>query len=67
MTQAMGTSTTYDWAGMHNVIESLDGADFQQKTYNYFNKGVGQSSATISDSDLNWFISHMLESVPAAR
>ena len=53
----------YDWEGMYNVIDqNYTGSTYRQKVYNYLNKGIGtSSSATISSTDLDWFIGHMLE------
>lgn len=63
MNSRMGVSTNYDWAGMHNVIASLGGNTYQQKTYKYFSTGVNSTSARISSTDLDWFINYMLEDV----
>ncbi|MBQ0077843.1 MAG: tyrosine-protein phosphatase [Bacteroidales bacterium] len=55
---------SYDWGGMYNVIKNgCTGSTYQQKVYNYFNKGIGKSGykTTISSADLDWFISYMLE------
>lgn len=53
----------YDWEGMYNLIDDYyTGTTYQQKVYNYLNKGIGtSSSARISTADLDWFIGHMLE------
>ena len=41
------------------AIKSLNGQDLQHKIYKYFKEGVGGTA--ISESDLNWFISYMLD------
>ena len=53
----------YDWKGMYDLIDDhYSGATYQQKVYNYLNKGIGtSSSARVSTADLDWFISYVLE------
>ena len=50
---------TGDFPVMVAAIKSLNGQDLQHKIYKYFKEGVGGTA--ISESDLNWFISYMLD------
>ena len=47
------------YADMVSAIKSLNGDNLQQKIYKYFKEGIGGTK--VSDDDLKWFISYMLE------
>ena len=50
---------TGDFPVMVASVKSLNGQDLQHKIYKYFNEGIGGTS--ITKTDLNWFISYMLD------
>lgn len=55
----MRTSDRYNYAGMMSDLLSRSGDNLQRKVYNYFKNGIG--GTRISESDLDWYISYMMD------